>query len=288
MTVEAYAKVNLTLEVLGVREDGFHELRSVVMPVSLADVLDVSATVDGSLESDLGISGDLCLRAADVLRAHIASLRGDAAMRLGARVSVSKRIPVGGGLGGGSADAAAVMSALNSLWGACLPRERLASLGARVGSDVPALALGGAVVMEGRGERVSRLPFAVPELHFVLANPGVHSSTARVYATCRPRGDGRASATAAMVSALEAGDLDAIAAAMSNDLRPAASALHPEIGSAAAALSAAGARGVTMSGSGSTVFGLVGSESEGRDVAAKLAAAGLWAAHVRSAPVAAG
>ena len=205
MTVEAYAKVNLTLEVLGVRDDGFHEIRSVVVPVSLSDTLEVAATDDGLLESDSGFADDLCVRAARVLRAELAGRVGASAARLGARISVAKRIPSGGGLGGGSADAAAVLSALNSLWGAGLTRGELAAVGARVGSDVPALALGGAVVMEGRGERVSHLPFAAPKLHFVLANPGVQSPTAQVYAAWRPRGDGRRPATAAMVSELTTG-----------------------------------------------------------------------------------
>ena len=282
MILEAHAKVNLTLEVLGVRDDGFHEIRSVVMPVSLFDTIDVSATCDGVVESDSGFPDDLCAHAACVLRAELAGRCGDAAMRLGARISVAKRIPSGGGLGGGSADAAATLSALNSLWDVGLSRKELAMLGARVGSDVPSLAFGGAVVMEGRGERVSHLPFAAPKLHFVLANPGVPSSTAQVYAACRAQGEGRPSATAAMLSALKSGDLGEIAAAMSNDLHSAAAALRPEIAAAADALSAAGARGVMSSGSGSTVFGLVESEREGREVAAKVAAAGLWAMHTCS------
>ena len=282
MTATAYAKVNLTLEVLGARDDGFHEIRSVVVPVSLADTLEVEAARDGAVACDSGFPDDLCVRAALALRDELAGRIGGDAMRLGARISVAKRIPSGGGLGGGSADAAATLSALNALWGAGLSREELAAVGARVGSDVPALALGGAVVMEGRGERVSRLASAAPELHFVLANPGVPSSTAQVYAACSPRGAGRPSATADMVAALASSDVGEIAAAMSNDLHPAAAGLHPEIAAAADALSKAGARGVMASGSGSTVFGLVGSEREASEVAAKAAAAGLWTAAVRS------
>ncbi|MBR3222610.1 MAG: 4-(cytidine 5'-diphospho)-2-C-methyl-D-erythritol kinase [Kiritimatiellae bacterium] len=281
MTVQAYAKVNLTLEVLGVRDDGYHALRSVVMPVSLADTLEVEATGDGEIAVDSGYADDLCVRAALALRTLCAARGVPGASRLGARISVAKRIPAGGGLGGGSADAAATLVALNGLWAAGLTRGELSDVGAQVGSDVPALAMGGTVVMEGRGETVSRMPCPAFALDLVLAGPpGTHSSTRQVYAAFEPRDAVRASATEAMVGALASGDLDAVAAAMSNDLQAAAMRLHPEIAAAADILRAAGAHGVTMSGSGSTVFGLVKSDAEGRAVAAKAEAEGLWAQRV--------
>ena len=284
MTAAAYAKVNLTLEVLGVRADGYHSLRSVVLPVSLADDLDVFATSDGVVSSDTGYADDLCVRAALELRGALAA-RGDAASaRLGARISVVKRIPAGGGLGGGSADAAATLVALNELWGAGMTRERLSCVAARVGSDVPSLVLGGPVLMEGRGEVVSRLQHLPRPLHLVLASPGVASSTAQVYAACSPRYDDMPSATAAMAAALASGDIGAIAAAEANDLSPVAMKLHPEIAAAADALRAAGARGVMMSGSGSTVFGIVESEREGLRVAGIAESCGLWARCVHSMP----
>ena len=267
MTVEAFAKVNLTLEVLGKRPDGYHALRSVVAPVSLCDTLDIEES--DTLTSDTGYADDLCLKAARVLQ-------DECGVKRGAAIHVVKRIPAGGGLGGGSADAAATMRALNGLWGLGLSDDDLVSIAARVGSDVPALVAGGIVLMEGRGECVTRLFGAdAPRLDLVLVSPGVHSSTAQVYSHCVPRGESGGNATDAMVAALRAGDVDAVAAALSNDLQEAAIRLHPEIGAAADAMRAAGAAGVLMSGSGSTVFGLARSSEDASRISAALDRPGL-------------
>ena len=273
MKIEAYAKVNLTLEVFGVREDGFHALRSIVVPVSLSDTLEVVSAE--SLSSDTGYADDLCLKAARAL---------DPAR--GAEIRVEKRIPAGGGLGGGSADAAATLVALNEEWGLGKSRAELAEIGARVGSDVPSLVTGGPVLMEGRGEVVT--PFApggapFPKLHMVLCNPGVASSTAEVFGKCASRVTDDPSIVYNMRSALESGDLERIAAAMVNDLQEPAVRLHPEIGGALELLAKSGAVGAAMSGSGSTVFGLVPDEARGREVAALLGEKGLRAWTAESA-----
>ena len=139
MTVEAYAKVNFTLEVFGKRADGYHALRSVVMPISFSDTLDIEVADDGEITSDTGYDDDLCVKAARILRSSSLIPRPSS---LGAAIRVAKRIPAGGGLGGGSADAAAVLRALNELWEVGLSREELAEVGAQVGSDVPALVMG--------------------------------------------------------------------------------------------------------------------------------------------------
>ena len=275
MKIDAFAKVNFTLEVLGVRDDGFHALRSLVVPVSLCDTLEI---VDApTLSCDTGYADDLCLKAAHVL----ASDRG-------ADVRVTKRIPVGGGLGGGSADAAAALLALNEVWGLGHARAELVELGAKIGSDVPALVLGGAVLMEGRGEKVS--PFAVgagafPRLHMVLCNPGVSSSTKEVYANCTSRVTEDPSILYNMRNALESGDLERISAAMVNDLQEPAVRLYPEIGGALELLRKSGAVGAAMSGSGSTVFGLVPDETRGREIAAFLSLHGFAAWCVHTCPV---
>ena len=272
MRIEAHAKVNLTLEVFGTRADGYHALRSVVVPISLSDTLEIAAA-DG-LSCDTGYADDLCLKAARVLRDAVGK------PSLGAAIHVEKRIPAGGGLGGGSADAAATLLALNDLWGLGLTRQELAALGAAVGSDVPSLVWGGAVLMEGRGEIVS--PFPAPHgLNLVLANPGVGCSTKEVYAKCRARVTDDPAIVYNMRSAIESGDIRRIAAAQMNDLQTPAVALHPEIGVALRSLEEAGVCGAAMSGSGSTVFGLVPNEARGREIAALLNAKGLraWAVH---------
>lgn len=278
MQVEALAKVNFSLEVFGRRSDGYHALRSLVMPISLSDTIVIDEDID--LECDSGYSDDLILKAAKVLRATAPE---DGRSR-GARIHVEKRIPAGGGLGGGSADAAAALVALNDMWGTGLSAEELLAVAAQVGSDVPALVLaqsGGAVLMEGRGERVSRLPplysDSLPEIWLVLANPGVHCSTPEVFARCTSRVTDDPSILYNMRPAIESGDIEKIAATLMNDLEAPAMALHPRIAEAKEALADAGAVGVTMTGSGSTVFGLVPDEERGRKMAALLAGQGLWA-----------
>ena len=255
MTVEAYAKVNLTLEVFGKRPDGYHALRSIVQPIALADTLEIEPTQDGSISSDTGYGEkDLIVKAA---RALVSCARAAGASRppcaLGCHVRVVKRIPAGGGLGGGSADAAATLLALNGLWHLGLTPEAIAGIGATVGSDVPALVLAQhyrtPVLMEGRGEVVSAIPpssFRLPSSDLVLANPGVHSSTPEVFAHCAPRKE----AGTRQSPQGEDGFLR-----LFNDLQAAAVDLHPEIGAALSTLREAGAADVMMSGSGATVFG---------------------------------
>ena len=263
---EAFAKVNLTLEVFGVRPDGYHALRSLVVPVSLADTIEIYPSQ--TLLSDTGYADDLILKAACALDPF-----------RGAAFRVTKRIPAGGGLGGGSADAAAALVALNDLWNLGLSRDELCEIGAQVGSDVPALVLGGPVVMQGRGEVVARA--FCPRLDLVLVNPGINTSTREVYARCTPRDPAAPSATDACLAALDSGDLGRIAASFVNDLALAACRLHPEIADAMSSLRTAGATGVAMSGSGSSVFGLAGSAARAEEVAESLRKRGFsaWAVH---------
>ena len=270
MRAEANAKVNFTLEVFGKRADGYHALRSVVMPISLSDTLDIETTDDGEITSDTGYDDDLCVKAARILRSSVSSLPSS----LGATIHVVKRIPAGGGLGGGSADAAAVLRALNELWKVGLSREELAEVGAQVGSDVPALVMGCPVIMEGRGEivksieacacndlssdqRTNRPTDHLRTMHLVLVNPGVHSSTKEVYGACEARSLDGENATARMVEALGSGNPEEIAAVLMNDLQAPAVKQHPEIADALVSLRTAGVVGAMMSGSGSSVFGIV-------------------------------
>ena len=281
MKVEAKAKVNFTLEVFGRRTDGYHALRSVVLPISLSDTLDIEVSDDGEITSDAGYDDDLCVKAARVLR-NVRMFESTSVRMLGARISVKKRIPAGGGLGGGSADAAAVLRALNELWGIGLSREALAEIGAQVGSDVPSLVFNAPVVMGGRGEEISPLSTSTSSLHLVLVNPGVHSSTKEVYAACEGRPLDGENLTARMVEALQAGDLSRIAAALMNDLQPPAVKQHPEIADALVSLKTAGVIGAMMSGSGSSVFGLVENESEARRISSEMNAHGYKAWPVRT------
>ena len=246
MRLAAHAKVNLTLEVLGMRPDGYHELRSVVTTIPLHDDVELLDAPAGEMTVEMSGDGmevphvpceeNLAVRAARALAAAAGVSRG-------VHIRIVKRIPVGAGLGGGSADAAAVLNGLNELWGMGLPKERLCEIGAEVGSDVPALVLGGMVLMEGRGERVRALlqrarrplsqsvgPF---DDNFVLRVPPIYASTARVYAEFRPEDCGK----------------------FRNDLQPAACRLYPAIAETIAEMEAEGLGDVQMTGRGSAVFG---------------------------------
>ena len=242
MRVEAHAKINLTLEVLGTRPDGYHELRSVVAEIPLHDDVELQDAPAGEVTAEMTGDGmevpfvpnekNLAVRAARALAAAAGVLRG-------VRIRIVKRIPAGAGLGGGSSDAAAVLNGLNEMWGLGLSKERLCEIGAEVGSDVPALVLGGVVLMEGRGERVRAWDAggtpATPIFwsRFVLRIPPVNASTARVYAEFRDEDRGKCR----------------------NDLQPAACRLYPIIAATLAEMEAEGLEGVQMSGSGSAVFG---------------------------------
>ncbi len=273
MKIDAYAKVNLTLEVLGKRADGYHALRSLVVPVSLCDTIELSDAED--IFSDTGYDDDLCVKAARAL------IDGECNHCVrGVSIKVKKRIPAGGGLGGGSADAAAVLVALNEMWGLNLSPERLANIGATVGSDVPALVYSrfvGPVLMEGRGEIVSRFDTFMPPMHLVLANPGVFCPTPQVFKNCISRVTDCGSILYNIRNSFVSGDVEKIAGSLMNDLEKPAIDLHPEIGEVKKLLSNLGVLGSTMSGSGSTVFGIVPSECEGHKIVDSLRKRGISA-----------
>lgn len=236
MTVEAHAKINWTLRVLGVRSDGYHDLQSIVLPVSLHDTVSLSEADEITCRMD---SGDLPQEANLAYRAAVA-LRRRTGYCGGVEISIAKRIPAGAGLGGGSADAAAVLNGLNELWGLHLLKAELCEIAADIGSDVPALVLGGAVLMEGRGERVSPYVLegneqALPNVEdIVVYTPQIFASTPAVYREFRESDCGLCR----------------------NDLQPAAMRLYPGIADAIRKLEADGLSCVTMSGSGSAVYGV--------------------------------
>ena len=262
--IKAFAKVNLTLEVLGMRNDGFHELRSVVMPISLYDEIEIAK--DSVISCDSGIEGDLMERAAKLLDIP------------GCRMHIKKNIPLGGGLGGGSADAAAVLIALNDLYRLGLNRETLAQLGAKIGSDIPALVYRQAVIMEGRGEIVTPL-FAAdehcPRLYLVLANPRIHCETKEVFKKVISRVTNAGEILYNMRTSLLGGNAEHVAKWLWNDLESPAIKLHPAIGELKERLeNMPSVYGSLMSGSGSSVFGIVASRDAADEVAKEMRSLG--------------
>jgi 4-diphosphocytidyl-2-C-methyl-D-erythritol kinase len=177
----APAKLNLFLHIVGRRPDGYHELQTCFQFVDLCDAINIAVRVDGEIRRTTDIPGvaeksDLCLRAAHALKAATGCT-------LGADISLLKRIPVGGGLGGGSSDAATCLVALNELWELQLPVERLAELGLKLGADVPVFVHGHAAWAEGVGERLTPLypPLAPIEHNYLIVKPNVFVSTAEVF-----------------------------------------------------------------------------------------------------------
>lgn len=276
--VPAYAKINLTLAVLGKRADGYHDLASVMQTISLHDTLRMTPNRSGSVSAqsdstELNTPDNLALRAALALR----EAAGDES--LGAEIELLKTIPSPGGLGGGSSDAATVLLALNALWGTHLPHERLTELAAALGSDVPYFLSGGTALIAGRGERVIPLPDAQP-LWLVLARPPVAVSTAAVYRALSPADYATGDDTDALVQAIQQGaplPLDRL----SNSLEAPVLRDHPQIAATRDALLASGAPRVRMSGSGPTLYAPFGALEEASRVYAEAQSRGLacWLCH---------
>ncbi|WP_408870189.1 4-(cytidine 5'-diphospho)-2-C-methyl-D-erythritol kinase [Elioraea tepidiphila] len=280
VTEAAHAKVNLFLHVLDRRPDGYHTLDSLVVFAAPADTLraepdeTMSLAVDGPFAGALAGADNLVLRAARALAAATGSTRG-------ARLTLTKALPVASGIGGGSADAAAALRALDRLWGLGLGAHRLAALGAGLGADVPVCVHGQPARMGGIGERIAAAP-RLPRFGLLLANPGVALATATVFAARRGGFDAPAVLPGSWPDAATmARDL----ARSRNALEPAAIALCPPIATVLDALSALpGARLARMSGSGATCFALFDDDAAASDAARVLRAAqpGWWIAAGRA------
>ena len=261
MELFANAKINLTLDILRKREDGYHDLQMVMQSVTLADHISVTPArgTEGRVVSDLRF-----LPTGGKNLAQIAAAVFREATGLGGEIDVDirKLIPVCGGLAGGSADAAAVLRAMNELTGAGLSRSRLAEIGARAGSDVPFCVLGGAALAEGRGERLTPLA-PLPPCHIVICKPSFSVSTPQLFGRVNVRKIVRRPDTAGVLAALEAGDLAGVARRMYNVFED---VLEPrrcrEIASVKGLLIDCGALGASMSGSGPSVFGLFEREED--------------------------
>ena len=280
MQVEAHAKLNLTLDVLGRRPDGYHDLRMVMQSIELADLLDLSYTNTGELRVSTNLhflpNNEKNLAAQAALRWYESAVvqnpgkwdTEDLKRSVnfdGLDVTIEKHIPVCAGLGGGSSDAAAVLRALNLMEDACLSPEAVASIGALVGSDVPYCVIGGTALAEGRGEILTPLP-PLPRCWAVLCKPEFSISTPALFAKidsvrlrCRPD-------TKGVIAALEAGDLAGVSRRMYNVFEDALpDRQRARVNDVKNALIQCGALGASMSGTGPTAFGLFDSEDKARE-----------------------
>ena len=279
LLVKCYAKVNLDLRVLGKRDDGYHELRTVFQTVALHDTLEVrleSGPGGVDLECDaaeLGGPSNLAARAAEAMRQEL-GLRGRINLRL------TKRIPWGAGLGGGSSDAAAALRAVAQLAGKPVPPERLLAVAAALGADVPFFLLGGTAVGLGRGAEVFPLP-DLPRRHVLLVFPGFPVNTAKAYAELDAR-------SAALTEGPQTDRIYSFCASLwgrrvcrpENDFETVVFSIYPQVARLKRLLTEAGASPALLSGSGSAVYGLFDSRQQatraGKSVMARYPAWRVW------------
>ena len=252
----AFAKLNLTLDVLGKREDGYHDLKSVMQTISIRDdvEIDIGTGKPWSLEcSDPELPTDEKNLAWKAARVFFEAVKKDPD---GLSIRITKRIPSGAGLGGGSADAAAVLRALNKHYDSPLSILALAELGAQVGSDVPFCVVCGTAMVEGRGERIRKLP-EIPDCVFVVCKPDFSVSTPELYRKIDTVAIARRPDNMAMESALLAGDLGKVADLIDNVFDPVVTAEHLELNYIKSICNSYGALGMQMTGSGSAIYAIM-------------------------------
>lgn len=254
-TLPAFAKINLTLRVLGRRADGYHELHTVFQTITLQDRLSFEPATDDRLELVCAEPG-IPLDESNLVWRAWAALRERFGLRRGARIQLEKMIPAGGGLGGGSADAAVTLLGLSRLWRLDAEATELASVGARLGADVPFFFVGGTALGTGTGTQVAPLE-DLPRAHLLVVAPGVAVSTAEAYKALRaPALTKEVSPVMLPISRAEPRFTESLCEVLRNDFEAVVVGRHPEIGRAREALLRCGARCAMLSGSGSSVFGL--------------------------------
>lgn len=254
LKLKARAKINLGLDVLRRREDGYHELRMIMQTLYLYDRIDLIRTETPGIEVSTNLSylptgpENLVYRAAKLLMDEFS-------IHEGVKICLQKMIPVAAGLAGGSSDAAAVLVGVNRMFGLGLSQEELRVRGVRLGADVPYCIMRGTALAEGIGEKLTRLPDA-PDAHVLLAKPAIHVSTQFVYGNLcadelkeHPDIDGQ-------IAAIRGGDFYAMAKRMGNVLETVTVPAHPVIARIKESMMCEGAVNAMMSGSGPTVFGL--------------------------------
>lgn len=270
LCLAAYAKINWTLDILGTRPDGYHLMDMLMQTVSLCDLLWMEESEELTLEAVPGgaesaarpeagdglSSAGVRYDASNLVYRAALLLRERCGVRRGARILLQKRIPSGAGMGGGSADCAAALKGLNTLWGLGLSRAELLSLGLELGADVPFLLTGGLARVGGIGERIQPLAPA-PEVWLALVQPCDGLSTREVFSAFDRLNPAklRHPDNAAAQDALLRRDLAALAPAMGNVLQAVSEPARPALAQAVRALGAAGAACAMMTGSGSVVYG---------------------------------
>lgn len=254
----AHGKINLSLDVLGKRSDGYHELRMIMQQIDLKDIVALEEIAENMIiiESE---SSEIPLDENNIVYKIAYTLKQKFKIDSGVKIKIEKHIPVSAGLAGGSTDAAATAKGLNELWSLGLSDGELSALVKPIGADIPYCLLGGTALAEGIGDRLKRLkPFK--DRHILLANSGIEVSTASVYQNLDLSAVDKRPDTESLIAAIESGDTDYVAHNMVNLLESVTIARHPEIAELKQEMLENGAIGAMMSGSGPTVFGIFSSE----------------------------
>jgi 4-diphosphocytidyl-2-C-methyl-D-erythritol kinase len=267
LTVKAYAKINLTLEILRRLPSGYHEIKSVMQQTALCDTISINEAHAGIT---ITCANHIVPRnARNSIWKATALLKERYAVDRGVKFRLVKRIPIGGGMGGGSADAAATLMGLNKFWQLGLSQAELLEISQEIGMDVAFCILGHTALATGRGEIVQPLPVH-PKLHLVIVNPGVFVSTRAAYESLKVDQLTFADKSAQMIDAIQHQDFDGIVASLHNDFESTILDEYPPIGAAKRDLMEAGAEGALLSGSGASVFGIARSAAQARTIAEAL------------------
>ncbi|MDQ0257856.1 4-diphosphocytidyl-2-C-methyl-D-erythritol kinase [Evansella vedderi] len=256
--VKAPAKVNLTLDVIGKRDDGFHDVEMIMTTVDLADRIQLKTLKEDQIKIDVTQGfvptneNNLAYKAAKLLKDKFSIDKGIS-------IFIDKKIPVSAGLAGGSTDAAAVLRGLNDIWELQLSMEELAEIGLEIGSDVPFCVHGGTAIARGRGEKLEFIP-APPPCWVVLVKPPMGVSTKDIYERLNLK-ELKHPDTSGMVAAIQAQDFKGICIRLENVMETVTFELHPNVKKVKEKMMQYGGDGVVMSGSGPTVFALTQNES---------------------------
>ncbi|RTE08102.1 4-(cytidine 5'-diphospho)-2-C-methyl-D-erythritol kinase [Paenibacillus whitsoniae] len=257
---KAPAKINLSLDVLHKRTDGYHEVEMVMTMVDLADRIEMQ-----ELERDTIIissqAGYIPLDEKNLAFQAARLIKDRYDVKNGVYIHLDKRIPVAAGLAGGSSDAAATLRGLNRLWNLGISMEELQVLGAELGSDVPFCVTGGTALATGRGEKLQPIA-SPPQCWVVLAKPPINVSTSEIYGKLNANGIKQHPSTADVLAAIRDKQFDRLCGSLGNVLEEVTLELYPEVRHLKECMQRLGADGVLMSGSGPTVFGLVSKEAK--------------------------
>lgn len=257
--IDAHAKINLSLDVLKRREDGYHELEMIMQQLALKDVITIEERDRGfTIESN---STEIPLDESNLVYKAYNIMAKEFNINKGIHIYIEKNIPVAGGLAGGSTDAAAVLKGLNTLWKLNLSEEQLMEIGLKIGADVPYCIMGGTALAKGIGEKLTRINSFSDRL-VLIANPGINISTAYVYNNLKLNKITDRPQTENMLKYIEKGDTELVAKEMKNVLETVTVNENPILNKIKEQMMAHGALGSLMSGSGPTIFGIFNNSTD--------------------------